>query len=85
MEGLPSPPLWRATIQIFDGVGKDANCNAPNVADPGPNCSKLKDHIAKNSITINVTDPSNGNYSVLYQLNNITQGRTTDLRNCTMT
>ena len=73
------------TIQIFDGVGKDANCNAPNVADPGPNCSKLKDHIAKDSIKINVTDPGDGNYSVLYQLDNITQGRTTDLRNCTMT
>jgi len=75
------------TISIFKGDGEEANCNAPNVADPGPNCPQLKHDIRADQIIIKVfsNDYSGDNYSVLYQLNNIRSGRTTDLRHCTMT
>ena len=79
------------TIKIFTGEGEDANCNAPNVADPGPNCQNLEGDIDMNKIEIKVHSgvSSRNNYSVSYVLDHIKGAPgsrpTKNLSNCTMT
>jgi len=72
-------PRNNKTIKIFSELA--ANCNGPNVADPGPNCSKLSNELqGVKNLLISVQNSGDDTYRVDYALKNMK----TDLTSCKM-